>query len=534
MKDEHEPLEETLRRLAREREEADRAYNDALTALDTALLRLPDLPAPPPGYDDTQITPLNRSWETLVAPPAAGGLKGRLAGFVWRLVAPSLQKQVAFNSALVDHLNRNVAGHRDPQRAIDALVGVVRAQVADLTTFHARLLIYLQQITGYVDTKDRETGGRALVVNAAINALADDLAKRWESLAVREQRFESRVASLTSAHDELRVAVGVAQQAALTVKRELERLTAVSTPNVQLPTPNQRPTPNAQASNSQASNAQASNAQASNAQASNAQASNAQASNTQASNTQASNAQASNTQAPSSQAFGQALDAYKYVGFEDQFRGSQETIRARLYSYLPYFDGASDVLDAGCGRGEFLDLLKAHGVRARGLDLNHEMVEVCRARGLDVAESDVVSYLEQQPDGSLGGLFAAQVVEHLEPAYLLRVLDLAFHKLRPGAPIVLETLNPACWTAFFDSFIRDITHVWPLHPETLRYLVLASGFPSARIEYRSPVPPQDRLQAIAAAAGAPGADLVETFNANVEKLNARMFSFLDYAIVGSR
>jgi O-antigen chain-terminating methyltransferase len=151
-----------------------------------------------------------------------------------------------------------------------------------------------------------------------------------------------------------------------------------------------------------------------------------------------------------------------------------------------------------------------------------------------VTEADVVGYLDAAADGSLGGLFAAQVVEHLEPSYLLRFLDLAFHKLRPGAPIVLETLNPACWTAFFDSFIRDITHVWPLHPETLRYLVLASGFPSARIEYRSPVAPQDRLQLVAAAAAAPAADFAETFNANVEKLNARMFTFLDYAIVGSR
>ena len=242
----------------------------------------------------------------------------------------------------------------------------------------------------------------------------------------------------------------------------------------------------------------------------------------------------SNLQPPASAAFAPALDAYKYVGFEDQFRGSQDTIRARLDSYLPYFDGASDVLDAGCGRGEFLDLLKARGIGARGLDLNHEMVEVCRARGLDVAESGVLAYLDGLPDGSLGGLFAAQVVEHLEPSYLVRTLDVAFHKLRPGAPIVLETLNPACWTAFFDSFIRDITHVWPLHPETLRYLVLASGFPSARIEYRSPVAREDRLQTIAAPAGAPAADLVEAFNANVEKLNARMFTFLDYAIVGSR
>ncbi len=162
------------------------------------------------------------------------------------------------------------------------------------------------------------------------------------------------------------------------------------------------------------------------------------------------------------------------------------------------------------------------------------MVEVCLARGLDVAEGDAVGYLETLPDASLGGLFAAQVVEHLQPGYLLRFLEAAAHKLRPGAPIVLETLNPACWTAFFDSFIRDITHVWPLHPDTLRYLVLASGFSSARIEYRSPVAPQDRLQPVAAVAGSVDGDLVEAFNANVEKLNARMFTFLDYAIAGRR
>jgi O-antigen chain-terminating methyltransferase len=175
-------------------------------------------------------------------------------------------------------------------------------------------------------------------------------------------------------------------------------------------------------------------------------------------------------------------------------------------------------------------------VRARGIDLNHEMAELCRARGLEVAEADAVSYLSSLPDGSLGGLFAAQVVEHLQPSYLLQLLEVAFHKVRPGGRIVLETLNPACWVAFFDSFIRDITHVWPLHPDTLKYLVLASGFSRADIEYRSPVPPHDRLQRVAAADESSQvlADLIEAFNANVEKLNARMFTHLDYAVIGTR
>ena len=194
------------------------------------------------------------------------------------------------------------------------------------------------------------------------------------------------------------------------------------------------------------------------------------------------------------------------------------------------------MLDVGCGRGEFLDLLQARGITARGIDLNHEMAEVCRARGLDVTEADAAGYLSSLADASLGGIFAAQVVEHLEPGYLLRFLDLAFQKLRPGGRIVLETLNPACWVAFFESYIRDITHRWPLHPETLKYLVVASGFTTAQIEYRSPIPPQDRLQPIAAPAGADAtlADLAEAFNSNVEKLNARIFTYMDYAVVATK
>ena len=480
------PLEAILRRLEQERDEANRRYNDALTALDQAAMPPRELPHPPPPYDEQQITPLNESWDLGVVAPQGGGLKGRLAAFIWRMVGPALQKQTTFNSLLVQHLNRNVTAHREAQRAIESTLGLLRNHTADLLVFHSRLLVYLQHITPYVDTTGRQSAGQSLIVNAGLNAMAEELAKRWESLTAREQRFESRVAGLTAAHDELRTLIGVSQQASMTVKRELERFMANS-PDAGL-------------------KARATDAAP-----------------------QSGTATPGVAQAP---AFGAALDAYKYVGFENQFRGSQETIRARLESYLPYFDGASDVLDVGCGRGEFLDLLQTRGVAGRGLDLNHEMVEVCRARGLDVAESDVVTYLEGLPDGALGGLIAVQVVEHLQPAYLLRFLDVAYHKLRPGSPIVLETLNPACWTAFFDSFIRDLTHVWPLHPETLRYFVLASGFSAARIEFRSPVPPQDRLQLVASPGGE--ADLVETINANVEKLNARMFTFLDYAIVGAR
>jgi 2-polyprenyl-3-methyl-5-hydroxy-6-metoxy-1,4-benzoquinol methylase len=220
-----------------------------------------------------------------------------------------------------------------------------------------------------------------------------------------------------------------------------------------------------------------------------------------------------------------------YVGFEDQFRGSPDAIRARLLEYVPIFDGGRDVLDVGCGRGEFLRLLGEHGISARGIDLNEAMVDVCRDQGLDATVADVLSYLRSLPDGSLGGLFAAQVVEHLQPGYLTQVIDAAFDKLRPGAPIVLETINPACWFAFFESFVRDITHVHPLHPDTLKFLLVATGFQRVEIRYRAPYPEHEKLQRVNAAGMG---DVAETLNANVDKLNSLLFTNLDYAAIGRR
>ena len=228
---------------------------------------------------------------------------------------------------------------------------------------------------------------------------------------------------------------------------------------------------------------------------------------------------------------GHAL-SHKYVGFEDQFRGSQEQIREGLREYVPLFAGAADVLDVGCGRGEFLKLLREAGVSARGIDVNDAMVDVSRQQRLDATVADALSYLRAQPDGSLGGLFAAQVVEHLEPAYLTHFVDVAFDKLRPGSTIVLETINPACWFAFFESYIRDITHVRPLHPDTLKFLLVASGFQQIEIRYRAPYPEHEKLQPVPASVGS--ADIAATLNANVEKINRLLFTHLDYAAIGKR
>jgi 2-polyprenyl-3-methyl-5-hydroxy-6-metoxy-1,4-benzoquinol methylase len=233
-----------------------------------------------------------------------------------------------------------------------------------------------------------------------------------------------------------------------------------------------------------------------------------------------------------------ALDDAEYVGFEHRFRGSEAVISRRLHDYLPLFASCTNVLDVGCGRGELLDLFRTQGVVARGIDANASMVARCRDRGLDVEQADAIAYLERQPDGSLGGLTAIQVVEHFQPADLLRFLRLAHDTLRPGAPMLLETINVACWAAFFDSYVSDLTHARPLHPATLEYYVRACGFSNVDVQFREPVEEQlrlDRIRAESAGVVDPAvARVVAAVNANADKLNERLFSYRDYAVIARR
>lgn len=473
--------------LRRQREAADRAYNDALTAIDKAVRTLRTWPPAPPSYDDSQIHSLNTRWELLsAAPSAGGGWRGRLRTLVWGIVAPIFERQQNFNAALVDHANRNVASHREGAEALAALLESLRDEFARYVDFQSLLVQYAQTVTAYVDTKDRYVEARPHTLEQAVNALGDDVQKRWESMVARERRLHGEV-------DEIRSTLAVAHRAILTLKHELELVR--STPPLQSDpgsTPSPQPAGSAPASSVTPSAIAA------------------------------------------SQMAGSSLDSYKYVGFEDQFRGTPDDISDRMRGYVADFDGSQDVLDVGCGRGEFLALLRERGIGARGIDINSEMVATCRDRGLDATVGDALGYLEAQPDASLGGLFAAQVVEHLQPDYLLRLLDAAARKLRPGSLLVLETINPACWFAFFSSYIRDITHVRPLHPETLRYLVLASGFQRVEVRYLSPYPEAYKLQPVAMSEGGSWSAAAATLNDNVEKLNSLFFTFLDYAIVARR
>jgi SAM-dependent methyltransferase len=437
-------LEDLVARLERERLEADRLYNDALTALDRAIQppRPTAVEAALPEYDESRLADLNASWDllpgrTFPVNPSDTSLKGRLRAFVWRLVGPALESQQRFNAVLVDHLNRNARAHQARAEALQSLLESSRRELSGRLRFESLLVQYLQTITVYVDSRDRAIGGSEI----------------RERVALNEQRLLALMRLVEHPGGETRT-----------------REAATATPPAAPPP------------------------------------------------------------------FTGEIDSLTYVAFEDRFRGTEADIERRVEDYLPLLASASDVVDIGCGRGELLGALAARGVTARGVDISPAMVEISRSKGFAVETGDARSFLERQPSESIGGLVAIQVVEHFTPAYLTRFLDEAFRTMRAGAPLILETINPACWMAFFETYLRDITHQQPLHADTLKLLVQAAGFAQVDVQFRQPVRASDRLATVAAAGAAfpELASIIAALNDHADKLNARVFSCMDYAVIARR
>lgn len=224
---------------------------------------------------------------------------------------------------------------------------------------------------------------------------------------------------------------------------------------------------------------------------------------------------------------------FDYFRFELRFRGSPRLVQERQRAYLDVFRGASDVLDVGCGRGEFLTLLASEGISASGIDTEPQMVEYCRAHGQAVEQVDAVTHLNGLPDGSLGGVFMSQVVEHLPLSYLLRLLALCYRKLRVDAPIVIETPNPLCLSVFAHSFYQDPTHTKPVHPATLQFFLEQIGFAEIELRLNSEVPEPERL-AIAPDVGDDAPPWLHVLDSNTRKLNNLLFGAQDYAVVARK
>jgi 2-polyprenyl-3-methyl-5-hydroxy-6-metoxy-1,4-benzoquinol methylase len=223
----------------------------------------------------------------------------------------------------------------------------------------------------------------------------------------------------------------------------------------------------------------------------------------------------------------------EYVRFENLHRGSEEAIKWKQKNYLPYFKGREPVLDIGCGRGEFLEVLKEAGLQAWGVDTNQEMVRHCRTKGLEASPGDGLIYMKGLSDQSLGGIFLSQVIEHLDPEALRELVRVSFAKLHPGGILLAETINPQCLSTFSGAFYLDLSHKNPIHPEAARYLWESCGFRQVELLYVSPFPEEMKLKEMVRREDDSYEDeLGRIFNENVRSLNALLYGFQDYVVLG--
>jgi SAM-dependent methyltransferase len=216
-----------------------------------------------------------------------------------------------------------------------------------------------------------------------------------------------------------------------------------------------------------------------------------------------------------------------YFAFSTRMRGSADSVRDRQLPYAEVLRANAPVLDLGCGRGELLALLRKEGVEARGIEADADMVAFAMGEGLDVEQADAIEYLRDLPDGTFGSIFCAQVVEHLPPSVLVRMLELARLKLRPGGVLVMETINPLSPLAL-RFYFSDLTHAQPLVPETLELLAQGAGFRRTAIDYLNA--PAEQLRDVELPAGKEFDGARAALAANVQRLNEVVFGPLDYAL----
>lgn len=194
---------------------------------------------------------------------------------------------------------------------------------------------------------------------------------------------------------------------------------------------------------------------------------------------------------PESRSASDPISAGLYADFERAFRGAEDEIRRRQEGDVALFAGGRrPIADLGCGRGEFLEALRARGLSGRGCDTNPVMVARCREKGLAVDEADLFGWLRAQPQDSLDGVTAYQVVEHLPADALLPFVELAVSRLAPGGRLLLETVNAESAFAM-KWFWMDLTHVRPVPGPSLARLMEACGLRDVTIAYRSPVPREE-------------------------------------------
>ena len=196
-----------------------------------------------------------------------------------------------------------------------------------------------------------------------------------------------------------------------------------------------------------------------------------------------------------------AIDDALYIALEDAFRGDPIVIRARQHQYVPYVQNVvsqtAPLLDIGCGRGEWLNILKDSNIPATGIDTNAASVQECSAQGLTVTHADAITYLSNAKEQSLGAITLFQVLEHLPFATMVQLLRLALHALVPGGVLIAEVPNSETLSVGASTFWIDPTHERPLFPGLLEFLATEVGYTSVEGVYSSPLAPEPDFSELA-------------------------------------
>jgi len=191
------------------------------------------------------------------------------------------------------------------------------------------------------------------------------------------------------------------------------------------------------------------------------------------------------------------MDDALYVSLEDHFRGDKETVHQRQLQYLPYIrDIVSDefpLIDLGCGRGEWLQVLKENHIAARGIDSNTACVAACTENNLSASLGELLDTLTHLPDASCGSITMFQVLEHLPFDVVVNVLREARRVLIPGGVFIGEVPNSETLRVGASTFWIDPTHQRPLFPAVLAFLASSVGFSGVTGEYSSPLAPTPDL-----------------------------------------
>lgn len=218
-----------------------------------------------------------------------------------------------------------------------------------------------------------------------------------------------------------------------------------------------------------------------------------------------------------------------YQRFEDRFRGSQKDIEERFaqrYSRhlkeIKDQHGAIKALDLGCGRGEFLNILKSFGSTGTGVDSNREAIKRCHQMGHKVVESDILRYMKKTPSSSLNLITAFHVIEHCDPPYFFKIFTEAHRILENDGALLIETPSLYSLWASARQFYLDPTHIRPVHPQYMEFMAADCGFSEvSTLEFEEVADPR-RAHILRA--------LPEAEDANLQNLDRWLYGSMDIAL----